>query len=137
MKIWVLNLDAEIELARPGPYQAPLQVLRALTPWQARARALLAPGDLLLEEWIAAASDRDATPHPRSSSELIGACWSPTPGALARLAKAGVPLPEAPSAEVLRRVSHRSFYLELGGGAPGATFFRDAAELERALGERA
>jgi phosphoribosylaminoimidazole carboxylase (NCAIR synthetase) len=37
---------------------------------------------------------------------------------------------------VLRRVSHRSFDLELGGGAPGALYLRDAAELERALAER-
>jgi hypothetical protein len=128
MKIWVLNLDAEIELARSGPYQAPLQVLRALTPWLAHARRLLAPGDLLLEEWLASS--------PPSSSDLSGACWSPTPSALTRLAKAGVPLPAAPSVDVLRRVSHRSFYLELGGGAPGATYFRDAEQLERALRER-
>ena len=52
MKIWVLNLDAEIELARAGPYQAPARVLRALEPWLARARSLLGPDDLLLEEWI-------------------------------------------------------------------------------------
>ncbi len=129
MKIWVLNLDAELELARSGPYQAPLPVLRALAPWLAHARSLLAPGDLLLEEWI-------GTSQRRARSELIGACWSPTPSALARLAKAGVPLPAAPGAEVLRRVSHRSFYLELGGGAPGANYFRDAGALERALRER-
>jgi hypothetical protein len=129
MKIWVLNLDAEIELARAGPYQAPLRVLRALEPWLVRARALLAPEDLLLEEW----NDSGA---PRAATERIGACWSPTPSALARLAKAGIPLPPAPGADVLRRVSHRSFYLELGGGAPGATYFRDAAALERALSER-
>ena len=129
MKIWVLNLDAEIELARAGPYQAPARVLRALEPWLARARSLLGPDDLLLEEWI-------RSPAPSASTELSGACWSPTPSALARLAGAGVPLPPAPGADVLRRVSHRSFYLGLGGGAPGATYFRDAAVLERALGER-
>jgi len=138
MKVWVLNLDAEIELARSGPYQAPQQVLRALTPWLARARSLLDPEDLLLEEWSGAVAPRGDSPHPepRPSTERIGACWSPTPSALARLAKAGVPLPAAPAADVLRRVSHRSFYLELGGGAPGAAYFRDAAALERALSAR-
>jgi phosphoribosylaminoimidazole carboxylase (NCAIR synthetase) len=37
---------------------------------------------------------------------------------------------------VLRHVSHRSFYLELGGGAPGARYVREAAALERVLAER-
>ncbi|HEU4576751.1 MAG TPA: hypothetical protein VFS67_00755 [Polyangiaceae bacterium] len=127
MKVWVLNLDAEIELARSGPYQAPQRVLRALQPWLERARALLAPEDRLLEEW---SNTREPQAQP------VGACWSPTPSALARLARAGLALPPAPGAEVLRRVSHRSFYLELGGGAPGALYLRDAAELERALAER-
>jgi hypothetical protein len=124
MKVWVLNLDAEIELSRSGPYQAPERVLRALAPWAARARSLLAAEDQLLQTWLA------SEPRPESA---IGACWSPTPGALRQLAKAGVPLPAAPSVDVLRSVSHRRFYLGLGGGAPGATYFEDPAALENAL----
>jgi phosphoribosylaminoimidazole carboxylase (NCAIR synthetase) len=38
--------------------------------------------------------------------------------------------------EVLRTVSHRRFYLGLGGGAPGATYFEDPAALEQALAAR-
>lgn len=127
MKVWVLNLDAEIELSRSGPYQAPERVLRALAPWAARARSLLAAEDQLLETWLAS----DSRPQP-----AIGACWSPTPGALRQLLKASVPLPAAPSMAVLRSVSHRRFYLDLGGGAPGATYFTDPDVLENALSAR-
>jgi len=127
MTIWVLNLDAEIELSRSGPYQAPERVLRALGPWAERARSLLAAEDQLLDDWLASV--------PRLAP-VVGACWSPTPSALRRLSKAGVPLPPAPGSEVLRRVCHRRFYLGLGGGAPGATYFEDPVRLEQALAAR-
>jgi len=129
VRVWLLNLDAEMELARSGPYQAPLRVLQALAPWAERARSLLAPQDELLEAWL------EQAPEARQT-DAVGACWSPTPSALARLSRAGLPLPPAPSVEVLRSVSHRRFYLGLGGGAPGATFFEDADALERALAAR-
>ncbi|MEO8181235.1 MAG: hypothetical protein ABI895_20545 [Deltaproteobacteria bacterium] len=127
MKVWVLNLDAEIELSRSGPYQAPERVLRALAPWAKRARSLLAAEDQLLDDWLAS--------EPRLAP-AVGVCWSPTPSALRRLSKAGVPLPLAPGLEVLRRVCHRRFYLGLGGGAPGAAYFEDPALLEQALAAR-
>jgi ATP-grasp domain len=126
IKVWVLNLDAEIELSRSGPYQAPERVLRALAPWAERARSLLDADDQLLPTWRASAARPSA----------VGACWSPTPSALRQLSKAGVPLPPAPSVAVLRQVSHRRFYLGLGGGAPGAAYFADPDTLEHALAAR-
>jgi hypothetical protein len=124
-----LNLDAELELASRGSYQTPLRIAATLEPWAERAAAsLLAPGDVRLEQWHAAAA---------RAHEATGACWCPTPSALARLQRAGVPLPASPAVEVLRRVCHRSFYVNLGGGAPGALFLTDAARLERVLSERA
>jgi len=127
MKVWVLNLDAEIELSRAGPYQAPERVLRALAPWAEQARSLFAAEDQPLETWLAS----ETRPAP-----AIGACWSPTPAALRRLAKAGVPLPPAPGVAVLRNVSHRRFYLGLGGGAPGAAYFESLDTLDAALAAR-
>ena len=127
MKVWVLNLDAEIELSRSGPYQAPERVSSALAFWGERARSLLAADDQLLETWLAS----DLRP-----TAVLGACWSPTPCALRRLAKAGVPLPPAPSVAVLRSVCHRRFYLGLGGGAPGAAYFEHPDALESALRAR-
>jgi hypothetical protein len=122
-RVWVLNLDAELELQSSGPYQIPLRVAQALTPWLERARALLGPGDELI----------DAHSTRAGSPQRLGAAWCPTPSALQRLAKAGARLPPSPSLEVLRRVNQRRFYLSLGGGAPGAQYFDASEPLEAAL----
>jgi hypothetical protein len=126
-RLWVLNLDAELELQSSGPYQTPQRVAQALAPWIERACRLLAPGDELL-----------GAPSARTtgSPERLGAAWCPTPSALARLAKAGARLPPSPSVEVLRRVNQRRFYLGLGGGAPGARYFDEGEPLEAALSAR-
>jgi len=127
MKIWILNLDAEFELASPGPYQTPERVARALEPWAEKARGLLAPGDQLLQSWSSGAS---------RAADVVGECWCPTPSALRRLSRAGVPLPASPSLDVLRRVNDRRFYLALGGGAPGAVYFDESVPLEATLDAR-
>lgn len=135
---WVLNLDAELELARSGgPYQTPLSVARGIAPALPKARALLGPADALVEsDGSLQLPDSAGGGAPSSSVRWLGAAWSPTPSALARLARAGVELPPSPGFGVLQRVNHRRFYLELGGGAPGARYVRDEAELTATLGER-
>jgi ATP-grasp domain len=127
MKVWVLNLDAEFELASPGPYQTPDRVAKALEPWAQKARVLLAPEDQLIETWSA---------DPARAADAIGACWCPTPSALRRLSRAGVRLPPSPSLTVLQRVNDRRFYLGLGGGAPGAIYVEQPEQLEAALAAR-
>jgi hypothetical protein len=134
----VLNLDAELELARGGgPYQTPLSVARGIAPALPKAEALLGPDDALVESdgslRMPAAVGGGRAP---SSVRWLGAAWSPTPSALARLARAGVEPPPSPGFAVLQRVNHRRFYLELGGGAPGARYVRDEAELTATLAER-
>lgn len=126
MRVWVLNLDAELELASAGPYQARQALARTLAPFIERARVLLAPGDRLLDE---------LGPLPPATTPQ-GACWCPTPSALRRLSRAGMALPPSPSLSVLQQVNQRSFYLGLGGGAPGASYFNDAASLFAALESR-
>jgi hypothetical protein len=126
MRVWVLNLDAEFELASAGPYQIRQALARTLQPFIERARVLLAPEDTLLD---------DAAPLPPSTTAQ-GACWCPTPSALRRLSRAGVTLPPSPSLSVLQQVNQRSFYLGLGGGAPGASYFDDEASLSAALTAR-
>lgn len=129
MRVWLLNLDAERELASSGPYQTPGRIAATLQPWAERAASsLLAPGDVRLEHWA---------PNAPAAANAVGACWCPTPSALARLARAGLPLPPSPAPDVLRRVCHRRFYLSLGGGAPGACFLSESEPLERLLVERA
>jgi len=135
-RAWVLNLDAELELARGGgPYQTPLTVARGIAPALPKAEALLGPVDAIVAGALRLPAARGGG-APSSSARWLGAAWSPTPSALARLAGAGIELPPSPSFAVLQRVNHRRFYVELGGGAPGARYVQDEAELAATLGER-
>ncbi len=121
---WVLNLDAEEELAVGGTYRSSRRTREAVASHAQRATRLLGPGDV----WLRV--DREAPPHPLPRR---GRCWCPTPSALALLADHGIAAPPAPTASVLRRVSHRSFYLALGGGAPGARYVTSESELQHRL----
>jgi hypothetical protein len=134
-RLWLFNLDAELELARAGgPYQTPLRVAQALAPMLERASALMAPGDESLDP-LAPPRRAPATPIAGTGQRPLGVAWCPTPSALARLERAGAERPPSPSVEVLRRVNHRRFALDLGGGATGARFVSDEADLARALAE--
>ncbi|MBO6936831.1 MAG: hypothetical protein JJ863_17810 [Deltaproteobacteria bacterium] len=95
-RAWVLNLDADQELALGASY-APSK--RTLAPLRRHAAALassLPDGDV----WV------DGDGDPRG---LTGVCWCPTPRALRRLAEAGATIPDAPSFDILRQVNGRSF----------------------------
>jgi hypothetical protein len=125
-RLWLFNLDAPLELESPGPYQSSQRFLVALAPIVAQARALMRPLDAALEH---------GAPPSQSWAGYAGCAWSPTPSALKLLAHAGARLAPSPSLEVLRRVNHRRFYLELGGGAPGAQYICEPAALEASLRE--
>lgn len=117
---WLLNLDAEDELARPAGYtpsRATLARVAALAP---RLRALLLPGDVLLP---------DAAPAPGS----LGRAWCPTPRAYKAFQSAGVPPAAAPPLAVLRAVNHRHFSAALGQGLPGARYAFTPEEVAAAL----
>ncbi|MEO0322750.1 MAG: ATP-grasp domain-containing protein [Myxococcota bacterium] len=108
---WLLNLDAEDELAgRP--------VARARLARFA-ARVALPPGDLRL---------RAEAPLPEGVQLR---CWSPTPGAMDRLRAMQLCLPEVPSGAVLSRVLHRAFALEAGASLPGQSFHRGSFDAFR------
>jgi hypothetical protein len=123
-RLWLFNLDAALELESPGPYQTSKRLRSTLEPILAQAQALMRPGDAAL----------DGQPEPEASwAGFWGCAWTPTPSALRRLASAGARLAPAPDMDVLRRVNHRRFYLELGGGAPGAHYVANRAELDATL----
>lgn len=124
-RLWLFNLDAELELASGNP-QTPLRLAKAFAAILPRARALMAAGDQCLND--------DADAQLRRPA-LLGCPWCPTPSALRRLSQAGARLAPSPPIEVLRRVNQRSFYLGLGGGAPGARYIRDADDLAVTLRE--
>lgn len=125
-RLWLFNLDAELELARHGPYQTPKHVAQALQPVLVHARNLMAPGDAWLEDLGA------REPEWRG---WVGRAWCPTPSASRRLSKAGAELEPSPAVEILRRVNHRRFALELGGGAPHARYVETEADLAPTLRE--
>ncbi|HEU4409739.1 MAG TPA: hypothetical protein VFS43_31080 [Polyangiaceae bacterium] len=118
---WVLNLDAELELARPRGYRASARVLAFVRERRAALARFLGPGDAIVEPGVA--------PGAPLAGHL-GAAWCPTPSALAALAAAGVAPPAAPGLEALRRVNHRAFCAELGQTLPGAQYAREPAEVE-------
>lgn len=96
-RAWVLNLDADRELAL-GPDHPRSTALRAqLHAHAAPVAATLPAGDV----WV------DGPGDPRG---LEGRCWCPTPSARARLTEVAARLSaHDPPFEVLRRVNGRSF----------------------------
>lgn len=126
---WVLNLDAELELLRDKPGYVPQQKLLAQLAEHGRcSRALLGPHDLLIAP---------EQPLPAAGADLrhyLGRAWCPTPRAVALLAAHGVRCEPHPSASVLRRVNHRLFAHELGGGLEAQRYVGDRAALAKVLG---
>jgi hypothetical protein len=119
---WVLNLDAELELARLQYEYVPRLKLQAqLAEFGQGARALLGPHDVLVE------------PGTSGLRGFVGRAWCPTPRALAQLSGAGAHPEPHPDAHVVRRVNHRLFAFELGGGLPGQQYFTARAPLESLL----
>jgi hypothetical protein len=122
---WVLNLDAEDELAHAGahtPTATATARIEALLP------RLTGPGELVHEG--------DGVVWPGSAPgdlPATGRAWCPTRWALEQLARAGVRPPAAPSQQVLRRVSHRRFSHELGPALPGAGHAETGAQLRQLL----
>ncbi|MFZ5891792.1 MAG: ATP-grasp domain-containing protein [Myxococcota bacterium] len=117
---WVLNLDAEFELEKPS-FNATQRLIEQLAVHGAGSRALLGPEDVLISEGV---------PRP---AEFIGRAWCPTPRALAAMRNARVEPEPHPNVGVLRRVNHRRFAVELGGGLPEQAYVESRAELERLL----
>jgi hypothetical protein len=115
---WVLNLDADLELAARHAYAPKRSVREAMARWSALLGAsLLGPEDVLVG---------DSSP-PLSARGLVGRAFCPTPRAVAMLVRAGA-APEAhPPVDVLRRVNARAFASSLGQTLPGAAF---VTELE-------
>ena len=120
---WVLNLDAELELARGRPGYVPQRKLVAqLAEHGQGARALLGQHDVLLSD---SAEKRNG---------FVGRSWCPTPLALAQLAARGVESEPHPDAAILRRVNHRLFSHQLGGGLPDQAYVTTHGQLRERLG---
>lgn len=117
---WVLNLDADLELATLGsasPYAPKRTVRDAMAPWVALlTKTLLCPNDVVIDDW--GGEDEDAR-------GMIGRAFCPTPRAVAIMERAGVVPEPHPSAAVLRRVNGRELAASLGQTLDGAEFVTD------------
>jgi hypothetical protein len=110
-RAWVLNLDADVELAAPGPYTPTRAVRDAMRVWSTQlAPALLDPGDVVVDE---------ATPRGAARGRA-GRAFCPTPRALSLLERAGAVPEPSPPVSVLRHVNGRAFSAAVGASLPGA-----------------
>lgn len=124
---WVLNLDADLELAAlaAGRRYAPTDaVVRAMfQPRSLLAQTLLDPDDVVIDEM-----------SPRGAAAgRAGRAFCPTPRALALLDRAGAVSGATPPPDVLVRVNDRAFAAGLGQTLPGAAFVRDLATARTVL----
>ncbi len=99
---FVLNLDAEHELAAGARWTAPRALAVRL---DAIARSMHLPEGAVL-----------VAPGEPIPAGCEGRVWCPTPRSLAALARAGVSAPQTPALEVVRRVNERAFAADLARG---------------------
>ncbi|MDB4997066.1 MAG: hypothetical protein JWM74_4498 [Myxococcaceae bacterium] len=121
---WVLNLDADLELAAGPGYEPRKTVRAAMKPHIAQLTASLVGDDGLLVD--------EASPAG-SAAGARGRAFCPTPRAIAILERAGAEPEPHPPLDVLRRVNSRAFASALGTTLPGAAFVTEAAVLRRML----
>ncbi|AUX39963.1 hypothetical protein SOCE26_013580 [Sorangium cellulosum] len=128
---WILNFDADEELARPAGYTPRRAVADRAPELAGRVLALLRPGDVVLSPELPSPLVPPAPP----GIAFVGRAWCPTPRARRLLGRAGVTPAEAPPLDVLRRVNHRKFCADLGQTLPGACYVTTLAELDAAVAE--
>lgn len=118
MIAWVLNLDADLELARPSRYSPSRAAIEANTVFRPNALKLLGPDDVVIDEGGRLSKETRGVP---------GRAFCPTPRALRMLAIAGAVPEAAPSLEVLRAVNSRAFACPVNEpDAFGSRFVTDA-----------
>lgn len=122
MIAWVLNLDAEDELALGGfahtPAPRTVERIRSLLP---RLEALVSTSRILFPHRLG--------DERHGEGPLTGYAWSPTRYALKIMAESGVtPAPHAPM-PVLCRVNHRRFNAQLGQTLEGAHYVDSLSSL--------
>jgi hypothetical protein len=123
---WVLNLDADLELAHGEGYTPRSSVERVTAAFVDRLRAsLVGAGDVVVD-----ASTRDG-----AARGFVGRAFCPTPRAIATLVRAGATPEPHPPFDVLRRAASRALSASLGQTMPKAAFVTrldDAREVLRA-----
>lgn len=129
---WLLNLDAELELAEPRSYAPSPSMEARISALRPRMAMLLRACDRVLG--LDLAGTRETTPTQSPDPDHTRAlAFCPTPSALLRIERAGLRAPPAPPLEVLRAVNSRAFCAQLGQTLEHASYVRTHDELTRAL----
>jgi hypothetical protein len=119
---WVLNLDAEDELARGGAHTPTAVMTARIEALRPKLGGLIRPHDQVL--WPGAQAVERG---------MFGRAWCLTRWARTQLERAGLQVPRAPGVEVLRRVNHRRFAHDLGQALPAAGWADTRAQLTALL----
>ena len=122
---WVLNLDAELELARPDETAGSSRHQAQVRHHGQRFLAGVNESGQAAGYTHAAARDGEAPDH------LLA--WCPTPRVLGQLATTQGEIPRAPDLQCLQRVNNRRFLTTLTDGLPGSRFVHTMDQLTRHL----
>jgi len=119
---WVLNLDADLELAAIASGAAHART--AYTPTRGVRAAVQTFAAKLASSLLDPASDVvvDENSPPLVARGLVGRAFCPTPRAIRMLRRAGAEPEAHPDCDVLVRVNARAFASALGTTLPGAAF---------------
>lgn len=98
--VFLLNLDADLELGARGRYAPTRAVVAAMDRVRATLIGTLVPTDGFVAE---------TTSPPGAFEGYVGHAFAPTRSAVERLARLGASVAAAPSHEVLREVARREF----------------------------
>jgi hypothetical protein len=121
---WVLNLDADLELAHGEGYTPSASVARNVSAFTERFRcSLVGEEDLVV----------DASTPEGAAVGLAGRAFCPTPRAIATLVRAGAEPEPYPAFDVLRRVGSRAFSATLGQTMPKSAFVTRLDEARELL----
>ena len=120
---WLLNLDAELELADPVHYRPALAMHVRIASLRERLTTLLGPADRII-----------GVDDGCARCDVVRA-FCPTPMALARIRDAGLVPPEAPSLALLARVNSRAFCAAIGQTLADAHYVRSMAALHEVLAQ--
>lgn len=113
--VWLLNLDAELEVEARARYRGPLVALSKRPELATALAALIPSGDRVLS----------SLPSRGELSGQRAFCWSPTPSASGALKLAGAAVVRPLPIEVLRCVMNRGFSAELGLHFEAASWLLD------------
>lgn len=128
MIVWVLNLDADLELAAGRSYAPSRGVRAAMAAHRARlAQTLVRAGEGVWDE------EKDEPQRFARDGTARGRAFCPTPRAIALMHRAGLEPEPHPSFEVLRHVNGRAFCASLGPTLEGARFVTTLEDATRVL----